>query len=273
MYEEPVAMKLVKHGWHEKRVADDYLISPVESRRFSQIVMGRRIQHNGILVAKLSEKAADKDELISELEKLATEDDLTKIKNRRYMWEFFRQIIERAKKENLQATLLVFDIDDFKHYNDSYGHTVGDAILKQVAILMRRCCRKHDVVGRIGGDEFAVIFWDCPSEANSEQDDSSSAEAGSERRTIHAEHPKDAIILADRLRKELNSAESPLLGKEGKGELTISGGLASFPRDGKNVEQLFEQADKALLQAKHSGKNRIYLVGGPREDIAENSKL
>jgi PleD family two-component response regulator len=59
------------------------------------------------------------------------------------------------------------------------------------------------------------------------------------------------------------------LGPEGKGVLTISGGLASFPRDGKTIQELFQQADKALLEAKRSGKNRIYLVGKPKSDIAE----
>jgi PleD family two-component response regulator len=59
------------------------------------------------------------------------------------------------------------------------------------------------------------------------------------------------------------------LGPEGKGVLTISGGLASFPRDGSNIEELFQQADKALLEAKRSGKNRIYLVGKPQSDITE----
>ena len=88
---------------------------------------------------------------------------MTGLKNRRYIREFTRQIIEYARKENGRVTLLVFDIDDFKKYNDTYGHTAGDEILKQAASLMHRCCRPHDVVGRIGGDEFAVVFWDDPS--------------------------------------------------------------------------------------------------------------
>jgi diguanylate cyclase (GGDEF)-like protein len=117
---------------------------------------------------------------ISRLEKLATEDDLTGLKNRRYLWEFAKQIIARAKKDNGRVTVLTFDIDDFKHYNDIYGHAAGDEVLKQASLLIRRCCRKHDVVGRIGGDEFAVVFWDDPMSA---------ADEGRET-FIHADHPE-----------------------------------------------------------------------------------
>ncbi|MHC4762062.1 MAG: GGDEF domain-containing protein, partial [Planctomycetota bacterium] len=168
-------------------------------------------------------------------------------------WEFARQIIEHAKQTNGRVTLLVFDIDNFKHYNDVYSHSAGDEILKQAAVLMQRSCRGHDVVGRIGGDEFAVIFWDDPKRKTGPSED--------ERRSAQADHPKEAIFIAKRFRRELNKAELPLLGEEGKGVLAISGGLASFPRDGLTIQQLFGQADKALLDAKRSGKNRIYLVG------------
>ncbi|MHC4106060.1 MAG: GGDEF domain-containing protein, partial [Planctomycetota bacterium] len=201
---------------------------------------------------------------IKHLEKLATEDDLTGLKNRRYIWEFARQIIERAQKENGRVTLLVFDIDNFKHYNDAFGHSVGDEVLKQAAVLMQRCCRSHDVVGRIGGDEFAVVFWDEPHAKPDGVPD--------ERRSLRADHPSGAIFIAKRFVRELENSElTPLagLGPEGRGILTISGGLASFPRDGSTIQELFQQADSALMEAKHSGKNRIYLVGKPQSDIAD----
>ena len=273
VYEEPLAMQFVGSAGTGEIAADDYLICPVD---FSRLVSNFSHPAGGTIIASVDKSVQDwltakegavaagdidTDEKIKRLEELATTDDLTGLKNRRYIREFARQIIERAGKENGRVTLLVFDIDDFKHYNDVYGHLAGDEILKQVGILMRRCCRRHDVVGRIGGDEFAFVFWDDPRRKMSA--------AERERRSTRSDHPKEAICIANRFRDALNKAELHLLGPEGKGVLTISGGLASFPRDGLAMEKLFEQADEALLDAKRSGKNRIYLVGTPQSDIAD----
>ena len=256
MHEEPAAIQLVGASSNGTNTADDYLICPMEVERFYEsIIPAGRQQPVKTGAAAVDYATRIK---IKQLEKLATEDELTGLKNRRYIWEFFRQIIEHAKGQAGRVTLLAFDIDDFKHYNDVYGHSAGDEILKQAAVLMRRCCRSHDVVGRIGGDEFAVVFWEDPQRV---------PDKASERRSLAAEHPKEAIFIAKRFRKELEKAELHLLGPEGKGILTISGGLASFPRDGSTVQELFGQADKALLEAKRSGKNRIYLVGRPQNDI------
>jgi diguanylate cyclase (GGDEF)-like protein len=260
MYEEPLAIKFVHSTQNGKTLADDYLICPLLVEQFLKAVRAGspkgayKSDATVVVDAKIGER-------IKQLEKLATEDELTGLKNRRYIWEFARQIINRAKEQSGKVTLLVYDIDDFKHYNDVYGHWAGDEILKQAAVLMRRCCRGHDVVGRVGGDEFAVVFWDDPLRK--------SAEGETERRSLAAEPPKEAIFIAERFRKELQKAELSLLGPEGKGVLAISGGLASFPRDGQTVTELFKQADVALLEAKRSGKNRIYLVGKPESNISE----
>jgi len=258
MHEEPAAIELIAGGLESANIADDYLICPVPLSRFRELAAPAAVE----AAAKEPVRIDDSTEMkIKELEKLATEDELTGLKNRRYIWEFCKQIIERAKQGGGRVTLLVFDIDNFKHYNDVYGHSAGDEILRQAAILMRRCCRPHDVVGRIGGDEFSVIFWNEPRIRQSGPQ--------AERRSTAAEHPKDAIFIAKRLRRELQKTEFDSLGPEGKGVLTISGGLASFPRDGSTIQELFLQADNALLEAKRSGKNRIYLVGEPESDIAD----
>ncbi len=268
MYEEPIAIHLVGsacnscHGYGTT-AADDYLICPVRTDRFYEAVMSSEVHRAD--KARLSVPVDEKiEEKIKHLERLATEDDLTGLKNRRYIWEFSRQIIARVGRENGRVTLLVFDIDDFKHYNDVYGHSVGDEVLKQAAVLIQRCCRSHDVIGRIGGDEFAVVFWDEPK--------AKSVDAPDERRSARADHPTEAISIAKRFVRELENSElTPLagLGPAGKGVLTISGGLASFPRDGSTIQELFQQADSALMEAKRSGKNRIYLVGKPQSDIAD----
>jgi diguanylate cyclase (GGDEF)-like protein len=259
MYEEPLAMQLVGSVSNGASIADDYLICPLAAGRFYEAVISvpDRPADATAAPATVDESTEMR---IRRLEKLATEDDLTGLKNRRYIWEFSGQIIEHAKKEHGRVTLLLFDIDNLKSYNDAYGHLAGDEILNQAAALMRRCCRQHDVVGRIGGDEFAVVFWDGPQEK--------AGEAETERRSAAADHPKEAIVIAKRFRRELRKAELHLLGPEGRGVLTISGALASFPRDGSTAQELFQQADKALLEAKRSGKNKIYLVGKPQSDIA-----
>lgn len=246
MYQEPAAIELLGHNG--SAAADDYLICPLTVNDLTEY-----------LQQKKTEKPATAAR-IRQLEKLATEDGLTGLKNRRYIMAFAEQVIDRAERTAAPVTVLIFDIDNFKHYNDVYGHAAGDKILKQAALLMRNSCRSHDVVGRIGGDEFAVIFWDNSNKRISK--------TGSERRSGPAEHPGEAVFIAKRFRKELNKAELNLLGPEGKGVLTISGALASFPRDGSTVEQLFRKADMALLEAKRNGKNKIYIVGKPTGDIS-----
>lgn len=198
-------------------------------------------------------------ERIRILEKLATEDDLTNAKNRRYLLSFLSQLFNKAKTQQVRITILLFDIDNFKQYNDTFGHSIGDKILRQVAFLMKKCSRKQDVIARIGGDEFVVLFWDCPEISADDNDD---------RRHENTDHPNEAIKVATRFVKEINSGSLPMLGPKGQGKLTISGGLASFPRDAKSIQELFDKADAALLEAKKQGKNQIYIVGSP-----ENGKL
>jgi GGDEF domain-containing protein len=267
MYEEPIARQFVGSASNGMCTADDYLICPVQLKTFyTAVATLQGTMAQSILTTPVNEKLERR---VKQLEILSTTDDLTGLRNRRYMWEFCRQILEYAEKENGRVTLLIFDIDDFKHYNDVYGHSEGDKILKQAAVLMQRCCRTHDVVGRIGGDEFAVIFWD-PSFGKRPKATGPEAERRSKGRPGQA-HPREVIFIAKRFIKELGKAEFAAggLGPGGEGVLTISGGLAGFPRDGSSAEELFQKADSALLEAKRSGKNRIYLVGQPQSDISD----
>ena len=256
MHQEARARALMRRPGKTTNVVDDYFIRPFDIESFGNrakvAAPAGQEQPVGLVCSDY------KDATIRELEKLATHDDLTGLKNRRYVREFLRQIIKQADKEDLCVTLLYFDIDDFKHYNDTYGHGVGDNVLTQAGIMIGRCCREHDVVGRIGGDEFAVVFWDRPDEKKAM---AGKDEPESERRIAESKHPREPIFMAERFRKAIASAKLSFLGSGGKGMLTISGGLASFPEDGETVEQLFEQADKAMLEAKRGGKNKIMLVG------------
>ena len=94
------------------------------------------------------------------LQKLAITDELTGLYNGRYFRHYLERIVAKARDLMFPVTLLLFDIDNFKKYNDQYGHGVGDEILRQTAALMKQCVRDHDLVARISGDEFAVVFWE-----------------------------------------------------------------------------------------------------------------
>jgi diguanylate cyclase (GGDEF)-like protein len=278
MYEEPIAIRLRSSSYNSMPLVDDYLICPVQREEFIEFLFNPEDGDGEAGPEKTAAVDPAIETRIKHLEKLATEDDLTGLKNRRYIWEFSRQVLEHAGKENKRVTLLIFDIDDFKNYNDLYGHCAGDEVLKQAGALMRRCCRSHDVVGRIGGDEFAVIFWDDPYIQDSSDLQNTELEirdTNRERRSASTDHPEEAILIAKRFVKELENAPASIgdnsdggLGPKGRGILTISGGLASFPRDGSTIQELFQQADKALLEAKRSGKNRIYLVGSPQNSAS-----
>jgi diguanylate cyclase (GGDEF)-like protein len=268
MYEEPLALSLVNDRPDQPRMADRYIVCPTTLSTLFHSVQDHQpesapapAQAPANPPAAAGLQPSELEVRIRHLEWLATTDDLTGLKNRRYIREFMRQILDRAHQTAGHVTLLVFDIDNFKHYNDVYGHATGDEILRQAALLMRRSCRPYDVVGRIGGDEFAVVFWDDPRQAN--------PRGSKERRSKDSDPPTEAIFIAKRFQKAFGRSELHLLGPNAEGVLTISGGLAGFPRDGQTVDDLFARADAALLDAKRSGKNRIYLVGRPQNDIAD----
>jgi GGDEF domain-containing protein len=186
------------------------------------------------------------------LQKLAITDELTGLYNGRYFRHYLNRIVEKARSLRFPVTLLLFDIDNFKRYNDQYGHGVGDEILRQTASLMRRCVRDHDLVARISGDEFAVVFWE--KEGPRQPRDPNAGPPG--------RPPQTPVQILERFRRSLSSQTFTGLGPAGQGTLTISGGLAVYPYDAHTVPELIDAADKALMfKAKKSGKNSIFLVG------------
>ena len=180
------------------------------------------------------------------LHHLAITDHLTGAYNRRYFYNATERILTRAAGENFRVTLLLYDIDDFKRYNDKYGHAAGDEILRETAALMKLTSRPHDIVARIGGDEFAVLFWDPEPP-----------------RSPDSQPPDTAFALAKRFCAMVAQHEFPSLGPDAVGTLTISGGLAGFPHDGTTCRQLLRNADARLKNVKRTGKNAIRLIGNP----------
>ena len=186
-----------------------------------------------------------------DLKSLATVDELTGAYNRRYLESYMRQLLARAEGEDIKIAMLVFDIDNFKYYNDTYGHIAGDHILCKAIELVRQCCRKHDVVARLGGDEFAVLFWDAPElgrEVKPEYVDEDSEMPG---------HDEMVLRISNNFRKMVSECECASRYRSHLSKLTISGGVASYPKDGDSVKMLLGAADKALLKSKEAGKNQI----------------
>lgn len=181
------------------------------------------------------------------LHHLAITDYLTGTYNRRYFYHLTNQILHQAEARGFNVTLLLYDIDDFKRYNDTYGYAAGDEILRDTAAMMKDITRAHDIVARIGGDEFAVLFWDAD-----------------EPRHPDSEPPATAYVLADRFRRAVERHRFRSLGPEAVGVLTISGGLASFGPQGRTCRDLLRQANKALKAVKTTGKNAIQLTGAWR---------
>ena len=167
--------------------------------------------------------------LYETVEKLAITDSLTGLYVRRYFSERLEEELHRSKRHKFKFAFLMIDIDDFKLCNDTYGHLVGDAILKEMSRIIKEHLRAIDVVSRYGGEEFAVLL----------------PETGLE----------SAMMIADRLRKKIE--ESVFAAYDEKLKFTISTGISIYPQDATEEKALIEKADAALYTAKRGGKNIV----------------
>lgn len=166
--------------------------------------------------------------LITELENLSYTDELTGLPNRRGLKEKGRMKVLAARRFDQRLACAALDIDHFKKVNDTHGHDVGDLVLQKVASVLRANSRSSDVLARMGGEEFVVLL-----------DDAS---------------PEVAVMLAERIRERI--AEAVVEFGDQKLSVTASIGVAIY--DSKmSLQMLIKQADVALYQAKHSGRNRV----------------
>jgi diguanylate cyclase (GGDEF)-like protein len=166
---------------------------------------------------------------LEEMKKLSITDALTGLFNRRYFDIRLEEEFLRAKRYNLILSLAILDIDDFKPFNDTEGHIAGDTMLKEVAFIMTSAVRSHDILARFGGEEFAIIMPQTPK--------------------------AEAYHVAERIRENIKRNIKATWKKYHKKQLTICGGVATYPDCGPMKEELIRCADKALYRAKNRGKD------------------
>jgi diguanylate cyclase (GGDEF)-like protein len=186
----------------------------------------------GLLVAIQLEKYNNKViEQSKKLEELALIDELTQIFNRRAFYKISRKIISHAKRENKQIAIIMFDLDHFKRVNDTYGHKVGDIVLKHFVDTIKSCIRDNDLFARIGGEEFAMLIYDITK--------------------------NDLDKLIAKILQEIRALNIKI---DKKREIKITASLGAYifdPNKDDDIQHALIYADKALYKAKHSGRNKV----------------
>ena len=164
-----------------------------------------------------------------QLHYIAGHDPLTELPNRALLFGRLQTSLGLARREGSHLSLLFIDIDGFKHVNDSYGHLVGDKLLKNIAQRLRDCVRQSDTVGRFGGDEFVVVLNGIDSFDN-------------------------VLVIAENIRAQL---EKTYQFDDLNLQLSPSIGVALYPDNGNDEQQLLQYADQAMYRAKNAGGNRV----------------
>jgi diguanylate cyclase (GGDEF)-like protein/PAS domain S-box-containing protein len=237
---EPIA-KFVVHDDREKTASTvNKILSGTEQRSFENRWTHKSGQIINVLwSARWSEKhqvriavahdITERKKMEDRLQFLANHDQLTKLPNRAFLEKSLQQSLAQAKREITDLCLLFIDVDNFKIINDMHGHGVGDQILKVIAKRLLETVRESDSVGRLGGDEFLIIL-----------------------NTVKAKH--NAYLLAEKI---CTVIEQPICIDENLLQLTVSIGIAFYPDDVADEQQLLQQADQAMYKAKRAGGNSV----------------
>ncbi len=198
------------------------------------------------MVADLGSMGIKNADYLQRIQTLANEDGLTGLYNKRYGTKQLSLSINSAERNKQPLSVYLFDIDHFKQYNESQGHLAGDEILRQLGRVAKSAIRADDFAARFGGEEFLVVFQDTDKEG--------------------------ALIAAENFRRQIENFPFANKDQQPGGNLTISGGVASFPLDSSSSTELLRLADEALYQGKQQGRNRVmacrtpYFSGDPDTD-------
>ena len=174
---------------------------------------------------------ADVQTYIMQLEFQSNYDALTNLANTRSFRAELKKEHERAKRSDSKYSILFMDIDNFKNYNDTNGHDAGDKCLAEVAKLIKESIRIVDFAARYGGEEFVVI---CPNT-----------------------DVEGAAVLAEKIRATIAGATIEHMEKQPKGHVSVSIGVAEYPKHAKDAEEIVKMADEALYTSKDGGRNKV----------------
>jgi diguanylate cyclase (GGDEF)-like protein len=204
------------------------MISVVAGRALEKISL---IAENRELLERLHKKNEEMEEANKALEEMAIRDGLTGLFNHRYFQETLTVELLRSRRHGRAFSLILIDVDNFKQYNDTHGHPEGDRLLSILAQLMGKNLRRSDVVARYGGEEFVIILPETSR--------------------------RQALGVAEGIRKNISEYAFHGMKEQPGGRVTVSLGVAAFPRDGTDGSTLIKRADQALYRAKKSGRNTV----------------
>ena len=196
-------------------------------------IMSERVRYSNLIIA-------DSLEMQRKYQRYASTDALTGLHNRGWLDDAFDREVQRSERDELPLALIMIDVDDFKKYNDDYGHLAGDQVLITVANAIRSPLRPNDLVARFGGEEFAVLLPET---------------------TV-----KNAGIIAERLRDHVSKADTGRLDGKQLPAVTISLGIAGR-QPGYSLDMMIAAADVAMYHAKRNGKNRVEVAANVPADL------
>lgn len=182
------------------------------------------------IIADLSSVSLQNAILYKKIEELAIHDSLTGLYVHKYFVERLKDEVKSSLRNNMDICLLMLDLDDFKAYNDKYGHTAGDLVLKHISSILKSFTKPGDIVSRYGGEEFTLLLLNKGKDAGAK--------------------------IAESIRQKIN--KTPLVLRREKTKLTVSIGVASCPSEEKMADELLRLADSRLYRAKKEGKNRVW---------------
>jgi diguanylate cyclase (GGDEF)-like protein len=189
-------------------------------------------EHDQLLLgifASQTVEAVEKARFVNELRKQAMFDSLTSVYNKNALLAKLEKETKLALRHDYKTSVIFIDLDDFKAFNDQNGHLLGDKLLRDFVELLAGQCRKTDIVGRFGGEEFVIV--------------------------VPHTDKKGAETFADKLRGIVEAHS--FIGRDGSAHITLSAGVACFPDDGENTYDILKKADDAMYQCKKAGKNKV----------------